>query len=311
MNIVSVINYKGGVGKTTVTANLAGFLATRGKKILLLDMDAQASLTFSFITPDYWQQHLESNKTIKQWFDDIINGKESQPIEDIIIKPEVVNHHLSDTLQMQGKIGLIASHLDLINIDLELATLLRGANMTQAKKNYVNVHGNLRKTLLEISEDQYDLVLIDCPPNFNIVTKNALLASDRIFIPAKADYLSTLGISYLQRNVKTLIKEYNEYVENLDEEETVDPSILGVLFTMVREYGGGPIQAQSQYIEQTKRQNIPVFDSYTLENATLYARAPEECIPVILKHPANPTQDNNISQLEHIGAEFICKMELE
>ena len=54
MEIITIINYKGGVGKTTVTANLAGELAYRGKKILLLDTDAQASLTFSFITPDQW-----------------------------------------------------------------------------------------------------------------------------------------------------------------------------------------------------------------------------------------------------------------
>ena len=69
MNVVAVINYKGGVGKTTTTANLAADLAWRGRKVLLLDLDAQASLTFSFVPPDYWYDHLANDKTIKAWFD--------------------------------------------------------------------------------------------------------------------------------------------------------------------------------------------------------------------------------------------------
>lgn len=71
MHIVSVINYKGGVGKTTVTANIASELAWQGKKVLLIDTDAQASLTFSFVTPDEWDARYKAEKTIKSWFDAI------------------------------------------------------------------------------------------------------------------------------------------------------------------------------------------------------------------------------------------------
>ena len=74
MEIVSVINYKGGVGKTTVTSNLAAELAWQGKSVLILDMDAQASLTFSFMTPDYWDNHIKESRTIKSWFDCISQG---------------------------------------------------------------------------------------------------------------------------------------------------------------------------------------------------------------------------------------------
>ena len=65
MHIVSVINYKGGVGKTSLTVNLAAELAFCGKKILLVDLDAQASLTFSLISPDQWREHYEATKTTK------------------------------------------------------------------------------------------------------------------------------------------------------------------------------------------------------------------------------------------------------
>lgn len=94
MQIISVINYKGGVGKTTVTANLAGELAYRGKKVLLLDMDAQASLTFSFVTPDYWDSNLENSKTIKNWFDCISEGVSTMPLSQLITRP-VKNQCLS------------------------------------------------------------------------------------------------------------------------------------------------------------------------------------------------------------------------
>src|SRR4051812_45217991 len=69
MHVVSVINYKGGVGKTSVTANLAAELAWRGLNVLLLDLDPQASLTFSFIRPEHWTEHFADSQTIKSWFD--------------------------------------------------------------------------------------------------------------------------------------------------------------------------------------------------------------------------------------------------
>ena len=107
MTVISVINYKGGVGKTTITANLAAELAWRGKKVLLLDLDAQASLTFSFIRPDEWKQDLEQNRTIKSWFDSFDDGPQI-PLESLIFRPKKMSRILS---YKTGEIHLIASHL--------------------------------------------------------------------------------------------------------------------------------------------------------------------------------------------------------
>jgi len=304
MEIIAIINYKGGVGKTTVTANLAGELAFRGKKVLLLDTDAQASLTFSFVTPDQWDAKYKPSKTIKTWFDAISQGKDPSPLTDFVVSPTNVNNFLK-TQKNNGRIDLICSHLGLINVDLELATLLGGVNLQQAKRNYIKVHGKLREAIASLADStDYDIVLIDCPPNFNIVTKNAIVASEKILIPAKPDYLSTLGIDYLHRSVNELVKEFNEYAEIDDETETISPEILGVIFTMIQITSGEPISAQRQFISQTKRLGVTTFKNYFRENKTIFADAPQNLMPVVLNHYSNRTHSDVVAEIETFVDEF-------
>src|SRR5712672_3086434 len=111
MYVVAVINYKGGVGKTTTTANLAAELAWRGRKVLLLDLDAQASLTFSFMRPDYWEGHLANDKTIKAWFESFNTGNPIS-LDSLILEPSTVKSRLTG----KGELHLIPSHLGLINV---------------------------------------------------------------------------------------------------------------------------------------------------------------------------------------------------
>lgn len=308
MKIVSVINYKGGVGKTTVTSNLAAQLAWLGKSVLVLDMDAQASLTFSFMTPDHWNSSIREHKTIKSWFDCISHGDPTMPLSDLRVRPEVVNGFLTQNGR-RGCVDIISSHLGLINIDLELATLLGGASPAQAGKKYLKVHGKLRAELNNLaSEMNYDVVLIDCPPNFNIVTKNALIASDKILVPAKPDYLSTLGIDYLKRSVETLVKDFNSYAEKDADFEELSPNLMGVVFTMIQITSGEPIAAQRQYISQTKRMGVPVFDATFRENKTIFADAPREGLPVVLNSYPSATHSSVVEEIEAFVDEFETKL---
>lgn len=307
MNIVSVINYKGGVGKTTVTANIASELAWRGKKVLLIDTDAQASLTFSFVTPDDWDKRYKGSKTIKSWFDAISQGKEPPELSDFIISPSVVNQVVKKN---GGKIDLICSHLGLINVDLELATLLGGVNMAASKRNYLKVHGQLRQALEKIAEESdYDIVLIDCPPNFNIVTKNAIVASEQILIPAKPDYLSTLGIDYLQRSVNELVKDFNEFAELDGGESKISPQILGVIFTMIQITSGQPIAAQRQFISQTKRLGVSTLKNYFRENKSIFGDAPQNLTPVVLHAYSHDTHSEIVKEIEGVVDEFESLLE--
>lgn len=303
MRVVSVINYKGGVGKTTVTANLGAELAHRGKKVLLVDLDAQASLTFSFVKPDYWQNHLADSLTIKSWFDSFASGPPLQ-LGSLILSPSSANQRIRD-----GQLDLIPSHLGLINVDLELATELGGATLKQSKRNYLRVHRRLAEGFEDLADLGYDLVLIDCPPNFNVVTKTAIVASECILIPAKADYLSTLGIDYLQRSLNQLVSDYNEYAEvDVAKSESISPRLLGVVFTMVSYYGGQPISTQRPFIAQAKRLKVPVLDAMVRENKTLFGDAPRYGVPVVLTYQSLGTYGSIVSELEELASEFLRRL---
>lgn len=304
MKIISVINYKGGVGKTTVTSNIAAELAARGKRVLLLDMDAQASLTFSFMHPDVWSNQFQNSHTIKRYFDSISHGLMPINLSEIIVHPTPVNNIITSHRHSSGYIHIIPSHLGLINVDLELATLLGGANLNQTKINYLKVHGRLRESLKAIASTNYDVVLIDCPPNFNIVTKNALIASDQILIPAKPDYLSTLGIDYLIRSVRQLISEFNEFAKMDPNIIPSSPKLLGVVFTMIQVYAGQPIQPQLQFINQTRNLNIPIFSSYFRENKSIFSTAPQDGIPVVLHSYNAGTYSDIVNEVSGFVDEF-------
>ncbi len=307
MDIVSVINYKGGVGKTTTTANLAAQLAWTGKNVLMIDLDPQASLTFSFIRPEDWEANLAETRTIKRWFDAVSDGNE---VDMTALLFEGM--HVNQSLGGKGRLALIPSHLGLINVDLELATQMGGANMAQVKRNYVRVHRRLAKGLADLDQDAFDVVLIDCPPNFNIVTKTAIVASHQVLVPAKPDYLSTLGITYLQRNLNQLVGDFNEYATAGvgDAVENVNPQILGVIFTMVQFRNQAPIAVHRGYMNQIRAlKGVPVFDSYIRENKTAFGEAPETLLPVVLKRYTGHTYTNIVAELEQTADEFKTKLD--
>ena len=314
MKVVSVINYKGGVGKTTVTANLAAFLAGKGKRILIIDLDPQASLTFSFFQPEDWDPKYAKHHTIRNWFSSKKSLK-AEKFEDLIIQPERVLKPITDKSKGTGTLKIISSHLKLINVDLELATELGGSNMKLSKEKFLKVHGMLSDGIKSLGEDYFDLILIDCPPNFNIITKNAIVASDFILVPAKPDYLSTLGIDYLKNNLDALVKEYNDYATHISDEEdeaypTISPSILGVLFTMIQVRNGEPITAQRKYIKQTEKLGIPIFETIFRENKTIFADAPSYGVPVSLNDYSNPTYFDVVSEIRSFVSEFSKKVSL-
>lgn len=283
MKTISLINYKGGVGKTTITANLGAQLARTGLRVLMLDLDPQTSLTFSFVPQDRWKD-FEKDKTIKNWFEAHISQDKSFDISSLILSDLKVRPYICGG----GGLSLISSHLNLINVDLDLAQDLGGGSDKTRNLNFLKIYGRL-KTGLDSLRDQFDVVLIDCPPNFNIVTRTAMVASDFILVPTKADYLSTIGFEGLVANVSKFREDYNRRCAEWPEHgAAINPQWLGIIFTMVNLRLGEPIRSQRGYVEtvisvsnKLVGEDI-IFDEYIRENKTEHAVAPEDGIPVVL-----------------------------
>ncbi|WP_329110088.1 AAA family ATPase [Micromonospora sp. NBC_01699] len=285
MPIISVMNYKGGVGKTTLTANLGAEIANTGRRVLLLDLDPQANLTFSFYTVEEWQDELRETRTIKRWYDGEQPGRDVA-LADLVVTPPRVNAVLGNG----GQLDLIPSHLGLINIDLELAAQLGGTTLAGSKRKFLQVHGCLAEALGAPKFADYDLVLIDCAPNFGLVTKTAIVASDYVLIPARADYLSTLGIGYMVGSCDHLRDEYNAYLGHDSGTHsmpaTIDPQILGVVFTMIQTYAGQPIAIQHNAIEQVRANaDAPVLNGMIRNSPRIFGEAGATGVPSILRVP--------------------------
>ena len=298
MKVVSVINYKGGVGKTTVTANLAADMARRGKWVLVIDLDPQTNLTFCFMKPDEWEKKYAKNQTIKFWFDSIIEGSDATP-------------HFEDLVVTKHGIDILCSHLGLIDVDLDLAASLSGGTLKYQRRSYIKTYSYIKKELSHLN-GVYDVVLFDCPPNFSTVTRNALIASDYYVVPAKMDYLSTLGINFLEHHVRDLIKEYNQYSDELGypKEHRVNPQFLGVIATMVQYSRNGPITSIKAQQAELQRSGFTMFESMVRENKNFYSDALETSMPVVLHSPSNSTYINIVQELSELTTEFMRRVGL-
>ncbi|MEV6931819.1 ParA family protein [Dactylosporangium sp. NPDC051485] len=294
MTVVSVINYKGGVGKTTVTANLGADLAARGRKVLLIDLDPQASLTYSFYRPaDFVEQ-----PTIRSWFETFVATREPEPLFKYVLAPPSVNAVVQP---LGGHLHLVASQLGLVDVDLDLAAGLGGSRFQRSSPRYLQVYRLLADALAEQNFAGYDVVLVDCPPNFNLVTRTALVASDGIIVPARADYLSTLGIDLLRARLSMLVDEYNEVAER-----PINPEILGVVYTMVQYTSSGPLLTQRTSVETTSVIEMPVFRQTIRDNKSAMTEAGQRSVPAVLAPQGSPAVETLRYEIQQLTSELLA-----
>ncbi len=180
--VTSIINLKGGVGKTTVTLALAHFLAVEhNKRVLVIDLDPQTSATVCLIPQMEWKKRDEAGRTLYQLFLDQVKGTHRFYADDAIVR-DVSNVHGG----VRG-LDLLPSSLGLIKVQDRVTQITDLENFERGPL-YA-----LRDALAEFLP-YYDHVLIDCPPSLGVVTLNGLAITDNYIIPVVPDMLSTLGI---------------------------------------------------------------------------------------------------------------------
>ena len=199
-NIIATINLKGGVGKTTTTVALAEFLAGEfNKKVLIIDLDPQTNASTMLIGDAKWEQLNNAGHTLHQLFADAL-------VEDATAR----TFDLDSTLQRNASpvkavrsVDLLPSSLDLIDLQDRLASIPAGRYFSN---NPIELLARATRTLV----DDYDYVLIDCPPNLGIIPLNGLRLADGLVTPTIPDVLSTYGIPQILRRVESFAGELGQ-----------------------------------------------------------------------------------------------------
>ncbi|RTK93985.1 MAG: ParA family protein [Rickettsiales bacterium] len=182
--IISIVNQKGGVGKTTTAINLATVFAVMNKKVLLIDLDSQGNSSSGLGIKQEQRKITSYNIFV-----------ELNPIEEAILLTDI------------PKLSIITSNTNLAAVEMSLSTI--------EEQEFI------LKNKLQSIQEQFDYIIIDCPPSLNLLTLNALVTSNEVIIPMLCDFYSLEGLSHLLKTIEIIEKKLNPKIK-----------IGGILFTM-------------------------------------------------------------------------------
>lgn len=305
--VISFVNYKGGVGKTTTTYHVGCSLAQHhGKKVLLIDIDPQTNLTFLSVEYASWQRFKQSHGTIATLYSRFQRKIQLQTQNYIWQSP--IGQGRSSKVP---NIDLLPCDIDLLGEDLGGAIPLMPSQsgnpfkvlQTQAK-NALREWLFLQQTILEV-QDKYDYILIDCPPNIYMMTQNALVASHWYVVTTIPEYLSRLGMEILDRKLREIGQRVSR-VATLAGDPNVDVAKLGGIVLVKVRVGGSMLTIQHETGMSDIQNTFPgmCFDEYTTELIG-YSEAAEYRLPIWLTPTSASRRAASKLQYENITDEFL------
>ncbi|QHW35050.1 AAA family ATPase [Paenibacillus rhizovicinus] len=308
--VVSMINWKGGVGKTTLTLQLGIALNKfHNKRVLLIDLDPQCNLSFvalgieSYVDKVYNQGVHSLKSVFDAYFSDTeIDAK-------MVIQNKVVN---SRPGKVYTNVHMVLSHQELVLLDLRLARSRKSGRDHKEETSFEIEKLAILKRVIDQVADDYDYVLLDCPPNVNLVTQNAFYASNYFVVPAIPDFLSTTGISLIRDYMEKFntdfrnMHQYAEYGELYN-----DTQFGGIIFNMVDEYGGGPKRTHQETLTSIQSQHPSFVFSEFITDGDGISVAGSVNLP-IYAHEYLPRSNSNAKKqaeyFEKLSNEFILKI---
>jgi chromosome partitioning protein len=275
--VIATANMKGGVGKTTVTVNLATCLAkNHGKKVLVLDLDSQISATLSLMSPFEFAKRRKQRKTFRYLIDEVINPDPNAQykIHDIIQR---------ELCQLPG-LDLLPGDIDLYD-EFVVSEMLHNQALALGEQDFETIWNRFERVLirdiLKPVRDEYDFIVLDCAPGYNLMTRSALATSDFYLLPAKPEPLSVVGIQLLERRIAKL-KDSHEH------EAKINIKMLGIVFSMCNTN-----LLTGRYYKQVMHRVVEDFGVETICQAQIpvdvnVAKAVDSFMPVTLMSPSSP-----------------------
>lgn len=252
--IIAIANQKGGVGKTTTAINLSASLAEAGQKILAVDFDPQGNATSGL---GFEKGYLD--KTVYE----VLMGE--IPVEASIIK------------DVQENLDVLPSDVDLSGAEIELLD--------------VENKESVLKGVLDSIKDQYEFIVIDCPPSLSLLTINALVAADTVIVPIQCEYYALEGLSQILQTVDLIKKKLNPKLE-----------LEGVVFTMY----DARTNLSLEVVESVKSHlNRNIYKTIIPRNVRL-AEAPSHGMPINLYD----SRSTGAESYRMLAAEVISRGEL-
>jgi chromosome partitioning protein len=197
--LISVINMKGGVGKSTTTCSLAETLALhQRRRVLVIDLDPQTNASIMLAGPEKWNAMRENERTLDFYFESYMAQQRPKPFK------QLLEHKVTD-LKGKPDVSLCASapEFRIVERDLIENFVKKGYHIDAIQKWICERFANGLKTVI----NDFDYILIDCPPGISLFAEAALIAADAILVPTIPDYVSRLGLITFRKRALRLINE--------------------------------------------------------------------------------------------------------